>query len=136
MNTPRQGAFTILVIDDEESVRDLIDEVLRTSGHRILLASSGDAALEMVQASHPDLILVDYALPGMTGLEVVQRLKASADTRRIPIVALTSATAHVANELSRAGCIAFIPKPFEPAAFRQLIAEILNETVGRPRSGA
>ena len=88
----------------------------------------------MVRAVCPDLILVDYHMPKMNGLAVVQHLKADASTRHIPIVALTSASAAEANELSRAGCIGFIPKPFEPTEFRQLVNDILNETVGRRRT--
>jgi len=80
------------------------------------------------------LILVDYHMPTMNGLAVVQRLKADAVTRHIPIVALTSASAAEANELGRAGCIAFIPKPFEPTEFRRLIADIVRVTVGKTLS--
>lgn len=133
MSEARPRSFTILVIDDEELVRDTIAELLQAAGHVVLLASSGEDALAMVQAHRVDLILVDYAMPGMNGLEVVQRLKANAETSRIPIVALTAATAIVANELTQAGCIGFIPKPFEPSEFRQLITEFLNATVGRTR---
>jgi CheY-like chemotaxis protein len=71
----------------------------------------------------------------MNGLEVVQRLKADTETRRIPLVALTSAPDEDASELSRAGCIAFIPKPFEPVSFLRLVAGILNVAVESRRSG-
>jgi putative two-component system response regulator len=90
-------------------------------------------AVIMVRAVRPDLILVDYAMPGLNGLEVVRQLKANMETRRVPVVAMTSANAAVANELGRAGCVGFIPKPFDPSEFRQLIADILNETVRRTR---
>ena len=114
-------------------VRDTLAEILQGAGHRALLAANGEDGLTMVQAVRPDLILLDYAMPGMNGLEVVNRLRADPETRGIPIVALTSATAIVANELSRAGCVGFIPKPFEPDELRRLIAEFLKATVGRAR---
>ena len=87
----------------------------------------------MVRTVRPDLILVDYHMPRIDGLAVVQRLKADAVTRRIPVVALTSGTGDQANALIRAGCIGFIPKPFEPAAFPRLVVDFLNATVGKSR---
>jgi len=60
-------------------------------------------------------------------------LKTDAGTRGIPVVAVTSGPADDANELSRAGCIAFLPKPFEAASFLRLVGGILNVTVGRDR---
>jgi len=135
MNTAHPGSFTILVIDDDEMVRDTVAELLQTDGHRVLTASSGEHGLAMMQAIRPDLILVDHHMPVMSGLEVVRHLRADAATRRIPIAALTSAGAGEANELSRAGCIAFIPKPFDPMEFRRVVAQILNETAARSRRG-
>lgn len=131
---PRTPSFTILVIDDEQLVRDTAADLLQTDGHMVLVASTGEDGLAMVRVVLPDLILVDYHMPVMNGLEVVQRLKAAADTRRIPLVALTSAPDEDASELSRAGCIAFIPKPFEPVSFLRLVSGILNVTVERRRS--
>jgi CheY-like chemotaxis protein len=122
-----------LVIDDDQLILDTAAELLQMEGHRVLVASSGEDGLAMARAARLDLILVDYHMPAMNGLEVAQRLKADAETRRIPLVALTSGTAQIANELIRAGCVAFIPKPFEPSEFLALVAEILNETAGRSR---
>jgi len=69
----------------------------------------------------------------MNGLEVTERLKADVATRRVAIVALISAGADEANKLSQAGCLAFIPKPFDPDEFRRLVAEVLQETGVRDR---
>ena len=133
MIAARPGSFTILVIDDDDTVRDIVVELLQLDGHRVLSAPSGIDGLAMVRAVHPDLILVDYHMPVMNGLEVTQQLKADAATRRIPVVAMTSSGGDDANKLGRAGCVAFIPKPFEPVEFRRLVAEVLNETVVRGR---
>jgi two-component system, cell cycle response regulator DivK len=133
MNGPLPRSFTIFVIDDDPGILELATELLEREGYRVLVASSGEEALAMMRAVRPDLILVDYNMPVMNGLEVVQRLKADAETRRIPLVAVTSGPAEDANELIRAGCIAFIPKPFEPTSFLRLVAGILNVTVGRSR---
>ena len=131
MSRPRPATFTILVIDDDPGLLELASELLSGDGHRVLVASSGEDALAMMQAVHPDLILLDYFMPEMDGLAVVERLKADAATRRIPVVALTSGTAEDAKRLSRAGSVGFILKPFEPAEFLRLITNILNATLGR-----
>jgi len=133
MSVPRPERFTILVIDDDELVREMVVELLQTEGHRVLSASSGEDGLATVRAVRPDLILVDHHMPGMTGHEVVQRLKADASTGPIPVVALTSAGGEDVHKLSLAGAVAFIPKPFDPAEFRRLIADILSVTTGRTR---
>lgn len=131
MSATRQ--FTILVVDDEPLVLETAAELLQTRGHRVLVAASGAAALAMVQTVRPDLMLVDHYMPEMSGLELVRLLKAAPATQSIAIVALTAAISEVANELSRAGCIGFIPKPIDPTEFGQLIADILSATVGRTR---
>jgi putative two-component system response regulator len=96
----------------------------------------GSSSRRMMQAVHPDLILLDYFMPEMNGLAVIERLKADAATRRIPVVALTSGTAEDANTLSRAGSVGFILKPIEPTEFLRLIADILKEPLAAvdPRS--
>jgi two-component system, cell cycle response regulator DivK len=123
--------FTILVIDDDPLILEVATELLAEKGHRALSALGGSEGLTQALAERPDLILLDYHMPRIDGLAVVQRLKADAVTRRIPVVALTSGTGDQANALIRAGCIGFIPKPFEPAEFLQIVDEILNATVGR-----
>lgn len=133
MGRPDRTPFTILVIDDDPSVRETATDLLALDGHRVLSASGGEDGLARARAERPDLILLDYHMPVMTGVAVLQRLKADPVTRRIPVVALTSGTAEHANELSRAGCLGFIPKPFAPTEFLRLVAEILDETVGRSR---
>jgi CheY-like chemotaxis protein len=135
MPAPRPASFTILVIDDDATVRDMVTEVLEADGHLVFSASGGEEGLAIAEAIVPNLILVDRHMAGMNGLEVVRRLRAGEATRRIPIVAMTAALAEEANALSRAGCIAFIPKPFNPTEFRRLIADLVRVTIAL-RDGA
>ena len=102
-------------------------------GHRVLEATTGHDGLELTRAERPDLILVDYHMPEMDGLAVVAALKSDTLTRAIPVVAFTSGSAAEANRLVRAGCIGFIPKPFEPGTLPGLVAEFLRATVVRDR---
>lgn len=66
---------TILIVDDESENVELRKKVLATSGHRLVTASSGDEALEIIERDPPDLILLDVMMPGMDGFEVCRRVK-------------------------------------------------------------
>ncbi len=125
--------FTILVIDDDPLVLGTLSELLAAHGHRVLKAANGRDGLELTRAERPDLVLVDYHMPEMDGLAVVGALKSETTTRAIPVVAFTSGSAAEANRLVRAGCIGFIPKPFEPGTLPDLVAQFLRATVARDR---
>ncbi|HZO42303.1 MAG TPA: response regulator [Methylomirabilota bacterium] len=120
-------------MDDDELVLSTFTDLLRAHGYRVLEATSGRAGLEATRAARPDLILVDYHMPEMNGLAVVEALKGDAATRSVPVVAFTSGTAAEANRLVRAGCIGFIPKPFDPGTLPGLVAQFLGATVARDR---
>ena len=133
MSSAGPTQFTVLLIDDDSLVLSTFSELLRAHGHRVLEAAKGRDGLELTRAERPDLILVDYHMPEMDGLAVVAALKSDTTTRGIPVVAFTSGTAAEANRLVRAGCIGFIPKPFEPGTLPGLVAEFLRATVARDR---
>lgn len=101
---------TILVVDDEEPVRELVAQVLRDSGHRTLVAMHGAQALEIIDKERPDLVVSDVMMPVLNGAELCRRLKASVQTRTIPIILMSAAGPHSAY---RAGSDSFLAKPFE-----------------------
>ena len=137
MQSSSPGGFTILVIDDDPIVLTTLAELLIAHGHRVLNAAKGSDGIDLARAERPDLILVDYHMPEMDGLAVVGALKSEATTRAIPVVAFTSGSAAEANRLVRAGCIGFVPKPFEPGTLPSLVAQFLKATVARgPRAPA
>jgi len=131
-----KAGFKILVIDDDPLVLKTLVELLQVHGHSVLAAPGGPQGLALAHAERPELILLDYHMPEMNGLAVVERLKGDAATRSIPVVALTSGTADDANRLIRAGCIGFIPKPFEAGTLPGLITGFLRATVARDRRAA
>ncbi len=105
-------AARILVVDDNETLRTLVAQVLESEGYVAIAADSGEAALEVARFSPPDLFLVDHVMPGMTGAELIRALRASSDERLrgIPAIGL-SAYDSARVELVAAGAVAAIGKP-------------------------
>jgi len=81
---------TILIVDDEESVCQLLEAMLEEDGYSTHTAASGPEALQRIPQIQPDLILLDIMMPGMSGYEVARRLKSDPDTRDIPIIIVTA----------------------------------------------
>src|SRR5262245_9363337 len=104
----------ILLVEDTQDNRAIAELILREAGHTVLSVADGESGLAAAAALHPDLILMDLALPFVDGWEATRRLKADPATRDIPVVAFT---AHVLREdaerAREAGCVAVIAKPFE-----------------------
>lgn len=121
---------TILVVDDEEDIRELIELNLAQEGYRILTCETGEQALTMIRANTPDLIVLDLMLPGIDGLEVCKRLKADPATRQIPVVMLTAkgeeSNIVVGLEL---GADDYITKPFSGKVLAARVRRVLRRTL-------
>ena len=116
------AAPLVLVVEDYQDAREMYVEYLRFSGFRVAEARNGVEALERAFALHPDIILMDLALPRMDGWEATRRLKRDPRTAHVPVVALTGhALAGHLEGARRAGCDAFVVKPCLPDA---LVSEI------------
>lgn len=104
----------ILLVEDNELNRDMLSRRLERRGHVVLLALDGQQALDLARAERPDIILMDLSLPVVDGWEATRRLKADADLKAIPVIALT-AHAMAADEAGarEAGCDDFDTKPIE-----------------------
>jgi two-component system cell cycle response regulator DivK len=110
----------VLHIEDNASNRKVVEHIFRAVDLRLAEAVDGPAGLAQARALRPDLVLLDMQLPGLSGYDVVARLKADAATRHIPVLAVTSYALHGDDEAAlRAGCDAYLAKPFRP---RQLLA--------------
>jgi two-component system alkaline phosphatase synthesis response regulator PhoP len=81
---------TILVVDDEEDIRELVELNLSREGYHVVLCETGEEALKQVSCKTPDVIILDLMLPGIDGLEVCRRLKGDSKTRQIAVVMLTA----------------------------------------------
>ena len=118
---------TILVIDDDESLRDTIGVMLEQEGFRAVLVADGRSGYEKAMLLKPDLILVDLRLPGMSGAELQDKL--IAEGRRIPMIFLTA----VSDEVLRArvlkwGALCVLPKPFDEEILIEYLEEAIKES--------
>ena len=124
----------ILVVDDQASIRGLLHVALTEAGADVSTASSGTDAIVMVGVSPPDLILLDLAMPGMTGWQVLEALKASRKTAGIPVVLQTSAEDFASFDKARKLSVAaFVSKPFRLSEVVETCRRILNGA--RPLQG-
>lgn len=121
------SARAVLVADDEADNRAIMAAVLAASGFRVLEARDGAEAVETALRERPDLILLDMAMPVMSGWEAARRLKSMDQTRAIPILAFT-AFALAGDELKarEAGCEGYVSKPCVPAE----VVRTIRRTIG------
>jgi two-component system, cell cycle response regulator DivK len=118
----------ILVVDDSEDMRDLIQRLLERAGYRVVVAEDGQASLTQAKRHHPDLILMDLSLPDMDGWEAVRHLRKMPEFRTTPIIAVTAHVSPQEEERAMAaGCTAHLGKPFDTRALLQSIARLLKD---------
>jgi len=107
----------VLVVDDEEWMRDACVEILQPEGFEVLTAADGPAGLDLIRRCSPDLMLVDLKMPGMDGIAYLGSVKAF-DPDIVAIMITGYATLEVAVEAMKTGAYDFLPKPFKPADLR------------------
>ena len=118
---------TILLVDDEPDMLEMLGMRLKKSGYKVITAITGEECLKKAEEKYPDLILLDILLPGLSGLEVARQLKGKAVTKDIPIIMVTALIGKDAEEkgLER-GAEYFISKPFDPEELLAQIKKILK----------
>ena len=122
-------SITVLVVDDEQRLRDLVRSYLEREGYSVLVAADGVNALELARREAPDLVVLDIMLPGLDGLEVCRRLRTFSDAYVLMLTAK-------AEEIDRiigleVGADDYLTKPFSP---RELVARV-RAMLRRPRGG-
>jgi len=110
----------ILVIDDEESMRDSCRQTLSRDGNNVEVAEDGARGLAMLQSKSFDIIILDLKMPGLSGMEVLKKIKEQ-DCEAVVIVITGYATVESAVEAMKSGAYDFIPKPFTPDSLRAIV---------------
>jgi two-component system alkaline phosphatase synthesis response regulator PhoP len=123
---------TILAVDDEEDILELVKYNLTREGYKVLCASNGEDAIDVTKRKLPDIIILDLMLPGIDGLEVCKRLKKDSKTEHIPIIMLTAKTeeADVVSGLE-VGADDYITKPFSPKVLTARVRTILRRKANK-----
>lgn len=134
---------SILVVDDERDIIDLVAFTLQKQGHRVFSASSGVQALEMlgvepakVGALRPDLVVLDIMMPAISGYAVASKLLDRPDTQSIPIIFLTAKEQVLELSQMSPNVKEYLVKPFDPAVLRESVVRVLalaSRSDGPPR---
>ena len=122
--------ISVLAIEDEEHIRNILKYNLKLDGFEVYVAEDGRKGLELARQKIPDLILLDWMLPEMTGLEVLSELKRDEKTQGTPVFMLTAkAMIGDLEQALRQGADDYITKPFDPVKLGQTIRSKLENLV-------
>jgi len=118
----------ILLVEDQDSIRHLIEALVSARGHKVVAAKNGAKALELALNTPPDVVLLDLHLPGLyDGFDVCEKLRANPTTRTVPVVVISASDdTESRDKAARTGATSYYGKPFSPMA---LLKEL--ETLGR-----
>ena len=120
-------AATILVVEDEPAIQELIAYNLKQAGHQPLRADNAEQAMNLVQSALPDLVLLDWMLPGQSGIDFARRLRTDKRTRTVPIIMLTARSDEQDKLMGLdAGADDYITKPFSPRELNARIKAVLR----------
>ena len=121
---------TILVVDDDEIQRIILNKLLTARNYSLLFARDGIEALNVLKNKHPSLILMDIMMPNMNGMEATRQLKANPEFAGIPVIMITGKSeGEVVNDCMKAGAVDFVVKPYEHATLLAKIDHALKAAV-------
>ena len=122
---------TILIADDEIAILHVIGLKLRRAGYNVITAINGLEAYNQAVSDLPDVIITDYHMPDLSGLELCSKLKHNIATREIPVLMLTSHSFDISDQILSSGIIKCLDKPFSPAELLEEV-ELLTEGAAIP----
>jgi len=118
---------TILVADDESHILHVVSLKLKNAGYRVLTARDGQEALEMAQQEKPDLLITDYHMPQLSGIELCRKLKQDPATSNIPAIMLTARGYSLEPaDTEQSGILRMLSKPFSPRHLLSTVEEVLS----------
>ena len=129
--TEEKNIITIVIVDDEESIRTLVQATLEGPECRVLLAANGHEALALAHSARPQAIVLDWMMPSMSGLEFLRRLMSDPEVNHIPVVMLTAMGQEKDRQAALdAGAKAFLMKPFSPLQLVGIVRKTVNPVNG------
>lgn len=115
----------ILFADDDAEIQDIVKTILMKEGYGVTVAKDGNEALDLARVSNPDLIILDYLMPGLDGIEVCRALKNDRAFKDVPVMILTAHPAEKERSLA-AGAVDFLTKPVEKIDLLHRIRSVLK----------
>jgi CheY-like chemotaxis protein len=126
---------TILIADDEHHIRSVVAQKLRSAGYTVIEVRDGEEALEAALQAVPDLVITDFQMPLLSGLELCASLKAREATRTTPAILLTARGHAVGpDELARTNIRKIVDKPFSAKTLLELVQSMLAVTTDQARA--
>lgn len=126
------GAHRILVVDDEQHIVQVVRMKLQNAGYEVITAVDGEEGFELASQHRPDLVITDFQMPYMTGLELCQAMAKNPDTKSIPVIILTARGYALDDQDLQIGNITDVmSKPFSPRSILERVEEILRNA-GEP----
>ena len=121
------SARKILLVDDDDMVRDLVAATLKGGDYQLLQAANGGEGLELARQHHPDIVFLDVNMPVMDGVSVCAAIKSDPDTRGTTVIMLTALGPEVDKDRARrAGADGYFTKPFSPLTLLRRVDEVLR----------
>ncbi|HEX6309491.1 MAG TPA: response regulator [Longimicrobiales bacterium] len=118
---------TVLLIEDDEASQYIYTTMLEHAGYRIVQARTGPAAADLLERMHPDLVIMDIGLPGVSGFELTRSIRDNPSTRDVPVLVIT---VHVfPDDVKRAhesGCTGFMAKPVDPSVVLEQVQALIG----------
>jgi CheY-like chemotaxis protein len=122
------NAKKILVADDESHILHVVSLKLRNAGYNVITARDGQEAFELAVQERPDLLITDYHMPQLSGLELCQRLKQDPTTSGVPAIMLTARGYHLEpHDTEQSGILRMLSKPFSPRHLLTTVNEVLEQ---------
>lgn len=117
----------ILVVDDEAHIRHVVSMKLRNAGYEVITATDGEEALELCRAEHPAVVITDFQMPYLSGLEFCKELRRSPETEGIPAIMVTARGFDIeTGEMIDAGIADVLEKPFSPRELLRTVNELVS----------
>ena len=126
----------IIAADDEAHILHIVSMKLRNAGYDVVTAMDGEEALELCRSEQPDLLITDYQMPYMSGLELCRELRKDDQTKDIPALMLTARGFDIEqDERTAAGIADVLAKPFSPREVLQRVKDLIGEPAREPVAG-
>ncbi len=124
---------SILVCDDEPHIVHVVSTKLRNAGYDVITASDGEEAFELAREKRPDLLITDYQMPCLSGLELCAKLRTDEATKAMPVIMLTARGFSLSlEELAKTNIRQVLPKPFSPREVLSIVESALGRVAATP----